>query len=124
MAGVFLWDHCKFQLSCIFFSVENYFFYHLFDCVINWEPLQKGAAPGSKPRIPPLGSGTLGFGQKHDATADIPLDTMSVMKLLLALLFLFCSLILLRDLNYVLDGMLYVGFQEQRERACYLGSRS
>ncbi|XP_059431710.1 secretory carrier-associated membrane protein 4-like isoform X2 [Corylus avellana] len=44
-------------------------------------PFSNGAAaPGSKPRIPPLGSGTLGFGQKHDATADIPLDTMSDSK--------------------------------------------
>lgn len=115
------------QISIIMhiLSVENYFVYHLFDRVINREPLQNGAAaPGSKPRIPPLGSGTLGFGQKHDATADIPLDTMSVMKLLLPLLFLLCSLILSRELSYVLDGLLYVGFQEQRERACYLGSRS
>uniref|UniRef100_A0A2N9H6S5 Uncharacterized protein n=1 Tax=Fagus sylvatica TaxID=28930 RepID=A0A2N9H6S5_FAGSY len=38
------------------------------------------AGPGSKPRIPPLGSETLGFGQKHDATVDIPLDTMNDSK--------------------------------------------
>lgn len=90
MFGACLWDHCKFQLPCIFFSVENYYVYHLFDRVIDREPLQNGAAaPGSKSRIPPLG--TLGFGQKHDATADIPLDTMSVMKLLL--LCYFCSVL-------------------------------
>ncbi|GLT68151.1 hypothetical protein SLA2020_404090 [Shorea laevis] len=79
MFGACLWDHCKFQLPCIFFSVENYYVYHLFDRVIDRETLQNGAAaPGSKSRIPPLG--TLGFGQKHDATADIPLDTMSDSK--------------------------------------------
>jgi hypothetical protein len=56
--------------------------------MIDWEPLKNGTAgPGSKPRIPPLGSETLGFGQKHDATVDIPLDTMNVMKLLFLLLF-------------------------------------
>lgn len=44
--------------------------------------LQNGAAaPGTKARVPPA-SGTLGFGQKHDATVDIPLDTMNVRKLL------------------------------------------
>lgn len=41
-------------------------------------PFSKGgAAPGSKFRIPQMVSETLGFGQKHDATVDIPLDTMN-----------------------------------------------
>lgn len=44
--------------------------------------LQNGvAAPRSKARVPPA-SDTLGFGQKYDATVDIPLDTMNVRKLL------------------------------------------
>ncbi|GAV91695.1 SCAMP domain-containing protein [Cephalotus follicularis] len=38
-------------------------------------PFSNGnAAPG---RMPPLASVPLGFGQKHDATVDIPLDTMN-----------------------------------------------
>ncbi|XP_054809288.1 secretory carrier-associated membrane protein 4-like isoform X1 [Prosopis cineraria] len=38
-------------------------------------PFSNGAsAPGSKSRIPPLASEPLGFGQRHDATVDIPLD--------------------------------------------------
>lgn len=77
----------------------------------DWEPLKNGAAgPRSKPHIPPLGSETLGFGQKHDAIVDIPLDTLNVVKLLFPSLFLFCSLIFLRELSYVLDGMVFVGF--------------
>ncbi|XP_031097368.1 secretory carrier-associated membrane protein 4-like [Ipomoea triloba] len=39
-----------------------------------------GNAPGSKSRIPQmvgLLANTLGFGQKHDATVDIPLDSMN-----------------------------------------------
>lgn len=41
-------------------------------------PFSKGsAAPASKFRIPQMVSDTLGFGQKHDATVDIPLDTMN-----------------------------------------------
>nr|GLL44504.1 secretory carrier-associated membrane protein 4-like [Ipomoea trifida] len=39
-----------------------------------------GNAPGSKSRIPQmvgLVANTLGFGQKHDATVDIPLDSMN-----------------------------------------------
>lgn len=41
--------------------------------------LQNGsAAPGSKSRIPQMVAQTLGFGQKHDANVDIPLDTMNV----------------------------------------------
>ncbi|GFZ08722.1 SCAMP family protein [Actinidia rufa] len=40
--------------------------------------MQKGnSAPGSKSRIPQMVAQTLGFGQKHDATVDIPLDTMN-----------------------------------------------
>lgn len=77
----------------------------------DWESLKNGAAgPRSKPHIPPFGSETLGFGQKHDATVDIPLDSMNVVKLLFPFLFLFCSLIFLRELSYVLDGMVFVGF--------------
>lgn len=38
--------------------------------------LQNGG--GSKSRIPKVVANTLGFGQKHDATVDIPLDTMNV----------------------------------------------
>ncbi|PWA47022.1 SCAMP family protein [Artemisia annua] len=33
------------------------------------------AAPGSKSRIPQAVANTFGFGQKHDATVDIPLDS-------------------------------------------------
>ncbi|XP_071919289.1 secretory carrier-associated membrane protein 4-like isoform X1 [Coffea arabica] len=41
-------------------------------------PFSKGnAAPGSKSRVPQFVSNTLGFGQKHDATVDIPLDSMN-----------------------------------------------
>nr|GMC90534.1 secretory carrier-associated membrane protein 4-like [Ipomoea batatas] len=36
-----------------------------------------GNAPGSKSRIPQMVANTLGFGQKHDATVDIPLDSMN-----------------------------------------------
>jgi hypothetical protein len=36
-------------------------------------PFSNGA--GSKSRVPPLASEPLGFGQRHDATVDIPLDT-------------------------------------------------
>lgn len=42
--------------------------------------LQNGdaAAPGSKSRVPQMVASSLGFGQKHDATVDIPLDSMNV----------------------------------------------
>ncbi|KAK2995039.1 hypothetical protein RJ640_024482 [Escallonia rubra] len=41
-------------------------------------PFSNGsAAAGSKSRIPQMVANTLGFGQKHDATVDIPLDTMN-----------------------------------------------
>ncbi|KAK3435278.1 hypothetical protein EUGRSUZ_D02626 [Eucalyptus grandis] len=43
-------------------------------------PFSKGTAPASKSRLPPLASEPLGFGQKHDATVDIPLDTMNDSK--------------------------------------------
>ncbi|CDP11723.1 unnamed protein product [Coffea canephora] len=44
-------------------------------------PFSKGnAAPGSKSRVPQFVSNTLGFGQKHDATVDIPLDSMNDSK--------------------------------------------
>lgn len=39
---------------------------------------QKGAGPGSKLPFPSLSSLHLGFGNKHDATVDIPLETMNV----------------------------------------------
>ncbi|KAG8375155.1 hypothetical protein BUALT_Bualt10G0071000 [Buddleja alternifolia] len=41
-------------------------------------PFSNGAA--SKSRIPKVVANTLGFGQKHDATVDIPLDTMNDSK--------------------------------------------
>lgn len=41
------------------------------------EILQNGA--GSKSRVPPS-SEPLGFGQRHDATVDIPLETSNVMS--------------------------------------------
>nr|GMC54813.1 secretory carrier-associated membrane protein 4-like [Ipomoea batatas] len=41
-------------------------------------PFSNGStAPGSKSRIPQMVANTLGFGQKHDATVDIPLDSMN-----------------------------------------------
>lgn len=44
-----------------------------------WDWLQNGnSATGSKSRIPQMVANTLGFGQKHDATVDIPLDSMNV----------------------------------------------
>ncbi|EXC26238.1 Secretory carrier-associated membrane protein 3 [Morus notabilis] len=44
-------------------------------------PFSNGvSAPGSKGRVPPAASDSLGFGQKHDATVDIPLDTMNDSK--------------------------------------------
>lgn len=42
-------------------------------------PLQNGGrAPASKSRFPQMVASSLGFGQKHDATVDIPLDSMNV----------------------------------------------
>ncbi|KAG5124794.1 hypothetical protein JHK82_031531 [Glycine max] len=38
-------------------------------------------APASKSCIPSLASESLGFGQRHDDTVDIPLDTTNVMSL-------------------------------------------
>lgn len=75
-----------------YLNVENFFICHLFivSLINDWGSLKNGAAgPRSKPHIPPFGSETLGFGQKHDATVDIPLDTMNVVKLLFPFLFLF-----------------------------------
>ena len=44
-------------------------------------PFSNGTtAPASKSRIPPLASESLGFGQRHDATVDIPLDTTNDSK--------------------------------------------
>jgi len=45
------------------------------------EFLQNGV--GSKSRVPPLASEPAGFGQRHDATVDIPLDTSNVMSFLM-----------------------------------------
>ncbi|GFP79325.1 secretory carrier-associated membrane protein 4 [Phtheirospermum japonicum] len=39
-----------------------------------------GGAAGSKSRIPKVVANTLGFGQRHDANVDIPLDTMNEIK--------------------------------------------
>ncbi|MQM06664.1 hypothetical protein Taro_039493 [Colocasia esculenta] len=41
-------------------------------------PFANGA--GSKSRLPPLASEPLGYGNRHDATVDIPLDTMNDSK--------------------------------------------
>lgn len=38
---------------------------------------QHAAGPGSNSRLPPLAPEPLGFSHKHDATVDIPLDTMN-----------------------------------------------
>lgn len=46
------------------------------------ESLQNGGAVAP---ARPLASEPLGFGQKHDAIVDIPLDTMNVMKFLFPL---------------------------------------
>ncbi|KAL7595759.1 secretory carrier-associated membrane protein 4 isoform X1 [Lactuca sativa] len=48
-----------------------------FDEEVN--PFSNGdaAAPGSKSRVPQMVASSLGFGQKHDATVDIPLDSMN-----------------------------------------------
>ncbi|KAI9125391.1 hypothetical protein K1719_004007 [Acacia pycnantha] len=44
-------------------------------------PFSNGAgAPGSKLRVPPAASEPLGFGQRHDATVDIPLENTNVSK--------------------------------------------
>ncbi|KAK6782894.1 hypothetical protein RDI58_020690 [Solanum bulbocastanum] len=41
-------------------------------------PFSKGgSAPASKSRFPQMIASTLGFGQKHDATVDVPLDSMN-----------------------------------------------
>ena len=74
----------------IYLNVEHFFICHLFivSLINDWEPLKNGAAgPRSKAHIPPLGPETLGFGRKHDATVDIPLDTLNVVKLLYNFLF-------------------------------------
>nr|DAD19229.1 TPA_asm: hypothetical protein HUJ06_020692 [Nelumbo nucifera] len=43
-------------------------------------PFAKGAAPASKSRLTSLIPESLGFGHKHDATVDIPLDTTNDIK--------------------------------------------
>ncbi|KAF7809451.1 secretory carrier-associated membrane protein 4 [Senna tora] len=49
--------------------------------VVEVNPFSNGAAvPGSKSLNPPLSSEPLGFGQRHDATVDIPLDNMNEIK--------------------------------------------
>ncbi|KAL5794677.1 hypothetical protein ACOSP7_003271 [Xanthoceras sorbifolium] len=40
-------------------------------------PFSNGTATGARPGIPPRVSEPVGFGQKYDATVDIPLDTMN-----------------------------------------------
>lgn len=60
--------------------------------------LQNGkATPASKSRIPQMVASTLGFGQKHDATVDIPLDSMNVMPLIF---YAFISYLMLELLMY------------------------
>lgn len=58
----------------------QYLLYHIIKLLLichNLVIMQNG-----KSRIPPLSSEPLGFGQKHDATVDIPLDTMNVRQFL------------------------------------------
>ncbi|XP_010933401.1 secretory carrier-associated membrane protein 4-like [Elaeis guineensis] len=43
-------------------------------------PFSKRAGPGSKLHFPSLSSLPLGFGNKHDATVDMPLETMNDKK--------------------------------------------
>jgi len=43
--------------------------------------LQNGT--GSKSRVPSVASEPLGFGQRHDATVDIPLETSNVISFLM-----------------------------------------
>lgn len=40
-------------------------------------PFSNSVGPGSNSRVPPLASESLGFSNQHDATVDIPLDTMN-----------------------------------------------
>lgn len=50
------------------------------------ENMQKGgAAPASKSRNPLVASLPFGFGQKNDATVDIPLDSVNVINQLFVL---------------------------------------
>lgn len=65
-------------------------------------PLQNGGrAPASKSRFPQMVASSLGFGQKHDATVDIPLDSMNVR----ASVAFFNSLIL-KDLIFVYSSLM------------------
>ncbi|KAL6008229.1 Secretory carrier-associated membrane protein 5 [Asimina triloba] len=43
-------------------------------------PFANAGGPGSKSRVPPTATEPLGFGRKHDATVDIPLDNMNDSK--------------------------------------------
>lgn len=75
-------------------------------------PLQKVAtAPGSRSRVPPAASANLGFNDKYDATVDIPLDTLNVMKLNLPMCFRFLGILLRVELfcAFVLYAF-YTGF--------------
>ena len=58
----------------------------MFHCVTCLPYLQNGTASRSRPGIP-LASEPVGFGQKYDATVDIPLDNMNVMNLCLTLIY-------------------------------------
>ncbi|KAI4314538.1 hypothetical protein L6164_027436 [Bauhinia variegata] len=47
---------------------------------VHVNPFSNGAAPGSNSRVPPVTSEPLGFGQRHDATVDIPLNNANDSK--------------------------------------------
>lgn len=75
----------------------------------------------SKSRIPNVVASALGFGQKHEATVDIPLDSMNVIFFrsirlpMSSLSFWIFIVTLLPNIS---------GFKEKGERTCRMGSRS
>lgn len=76
----------------------------------------------NRARSPPVASEPLGYGQRHDATVDIPLDTTNVMSLLIQRLYL-------KTVRFFLDGLIlfsmiyFIGLEEKRSGASSLGSR-
>ena len=82
------------------------------------ESLQNGGAVAP---TRPLASKPLDFGQKHDATVDIPLDAMNVMKFLFPLHFYSLNTHGMTDYFVVLI-LLITGSEEKRKGACSLGS--
>ena len=80
-------------------------------------PLQKVAtAPGSRSRVPPAASANLGFNDKYDATVDIPLDTLNVMKLNLPMCFRFLGILLRVELFCHLFCMLFTQDSNKKEK--------